>query len=51
MNHLDLVIGHLEQLDAAVYALSLIDAKSYGAHHLDLVIGHLGDLGPALYAL
>ena len=46
----DLVIGHLEHIDAALYALSLIEAKSYGVHHLDLVIGYLKHLDTGLYA-
>ena len=48
---LDIVIGLLVHLDAALYVLWLIDAKSYGAHHLDIVIGHLEPLDAALYAL
>ena len=44
MHHLELDIDHLQGLDAALYALLLIDARSYGAHHLDLLISYLEHL-------
>ena len=38
-HHLDLVIGHLEHLDPALYSLWLIDTKNCGTHHPRLVTG------------
>ena len=35
----------------ALYALLLIEVKSYVAHDLDVVIGHLKHLEAALYVL
>ena len=51
MHHLDLGIGHLGQLNIALYALWLIEAKSYGVYHLDVVIGHLKRPDATHYAL
>ena len=50
-NHLDLDIGYLEHLGAALYELRLIAAKSYPTQYLFLVLGHLKYLKTALYAL
>ena len=45
------VVCHLEHVDVALYALRVIEAKSYGTHHLELIIGQLEHLDAALYAL